>query len=247
MRRTIAFTSALLLLLGTARTFAADNPPAKPGTESVAPPATQPANANHEPGSVRDVAPRDPHADPSFIDLTRFYTLSLDDDVTGRYGYTLSALPKGIQTLGKTPYDVRGIVQVSSSEFAGRGIKFPESVTGIRVGLKCQSLRFLHASRWTEDNGTRIGIYVIHYANGSDVKLPIVFGVSLRDWRPMHDPTPKIDGPVLAWKGVDKAGQEFLLFESEWINPDPDLEVASIDMISTMTTAAPFLVAVTAR
>ena len=245
MRRTISITSALLLLLGTA--FAADNPPAKPGTESAAPPATQPAPATHEPGSVRDVPPRDPQADSSFIDLTRFYTLSMDDDVTGRYGYTLSALPKGIQTLGKTRYDVRGIVQVSSSEFAGRGIKFPVSVTGIRVGRKCQALKFLHASRWTEDNGTPIGAYVIHYANGSEVKLPIIFGVSLRDWRPMHDPTPKIDGPVLAWKGADKAGQEFLLFESEWINPDPDLEVATVDMTSSMTVAAPFLVAITAR
>lgn len=247
MRRTISITSVLLLLVGTARTFAADNPPAKPGTDSAAPPATQPANAGHEPGSVRNVPPRDPQADPKLIDLTRFYTLSMDDDVTGRYGYTLAALPKGIQLLGNTRYDVRGIVQVSSSEFAGRGIKFPESVTGIRVGTKCHALKFLQASRWTVDNGTRIGTYVIHYANGSDVKLPIVFGVNLRDWRPMHDPTPKIDGPVLAWKGADKDGKEFLLFESEWINPEPDLDVASIDLTSTMTTAAPFLVAITAR
>lgn len=212
------------------------------------PPSTQPVaeNINHEPGKVLGVLPRDPNADRKSIDLTKNYTLGLDEDASGRYGYTLSILPKGIQKLGNVQYDLRGIVQVSGKVFAARNKVFPEAVKGIQVGLKCHTLYFLHASRWTEQNGTQIGSYIIHYANGQTRQIPIIFGVDLRDWLPSWDPGAAAIGPPVGWQGRD-GNLDIVLFEKQWPNPLPDVEISSIDMVSSMTDAAPFLVAVTAQ
>lgn len=205
-------------------------------------PTTQPVKPIHA-----GIQLRDPKADRRLIDLTNFYTLALTEDASGAFGYTLDALPTGVKQLGTVQYDLRGVVQVSGKPFVADGKKFPEAVKGIQVGIKCQKLCFLHASRWTEDNGTKIGSYMIHYANGRTWEVPIIFGVDLRDWRPMHDPGAGADGPAAAWQGQDKAGNDVVLFETSWVNPLPLEEIASIDLVSAMTDAAPFLVAVTAQ
>lgn len=210
--------------------------------------ATQPAagNVNHEPGNVLGVLPRDRKAERTSIDLTRYYTLSLDEDASGALGYTLCVLPRGLQSLGNIKYDLRAIVQVSSAEFVACNKVFPKAIKGIQVNLKCHTLSFLHASRWTDQEGTQIGKYVIHYADGQTRDVPIVFGVDLRDWRPGFDPGAGARGPKIAWHGLD-GKDDVALFEKRWTNPRPDVEIASIDMVSSMTEAAPFLVAVTAQ
>ena len=233
------------LLLGTAASVEPHGKEAISGGRQKDAPTTRPS-AQHEPGTVPGVEPRDPKTDAKLIDLTDYYTLALNEDASGAFGYTLEALPRGVQKLGGVQYDLRGVVQVSSQEF-GRGKAFPEAVMGIKVGLKCAKLSFLHASRWTEDRQTRIGSYVINYANGKTREVPIVFGVDLRDWRPMHDPDAKGKGPAVGWKGQDNKGREIVLFQTTWTNSLPDVEITSIDMVSAMKDAAPFLVAVTAQ
>jgi hypothetical protein len=215
-----------------------------------APPTTAPDKAKHAPGSVTDMPPRDPKADRSLIDLTNYYTLSLNEDASGVYGYTLELLPRGVQQIGKTTYDLRGIVQLSSNVFVSRHIEFPHEVKGIKIGQKCRTLSFLHASRWIEQEGTQIGTYVVHYANGQTRDIPIRFGIDLRDWKPQHDPNANAanaNGPQAAWQGVDKGGAAMVLFEFEWTNPLPDQEITAVDLVSSMTDAAPFLVGLTAQ
>jgi len=160
-------------------------------------------------------------------------------------------IQRGVQQIGNADYDVRGIVQASSSEYAQRNILFPTEIKGIKVGQTCRTLCFLHASRWTEDKGTQIGSYIVHYADGQSREIPILFGVDLRDWDPGHDPgaagaAAAPGAPPIAWRGNDKTNQ-FVLYEKQWQNPLPDVRIESIDLVSSMTTAAPFLVALTAK
>lgn len=54
-------------------------------------------------------------------------------------------------------------------------------------------------------------------------------------------------GPPVAWQGKDAANNTFVLYQKQWPNPLPDVQIDSIDLVSTMTTAAPFLVALTAQ
>ena len=199
---------------------------------------TQPTEPRH-----KGIAERDPNTDPRLIDLTDYYTLAMTEDASGAFGYTLDMLPIGVHRVGDLQYDLRGAVQVWGQPFWNKK-KYPAQVKGIRVGLKCHKLMFLHSCRWTEDEGRKIGCYVIHYANGKTAEVPIVFGKDLRDWRPLHDPG--AGGPAPAWQDEDKAGNVVVLFETAWTNPRPEAEIASIDMVSAMMEAAPFLVALTA-
>ena len=233
-RRSFAQFLALTLLLGSSANLAGGVP------------ATQPAGAQHQPGKVF-AQPRDPNADPKLIDLTNNYTLALSEDASGAFGYTLDAVPIGVQQFGNTQFDIRGIVQVSSNAFVAAKKEFPKAVTGIKVGQKCATLSFLHATRWTNAQGVQIGSYVVRYANGQIREIPIRFGIELRDWRPIHDAGANNAGPPIAWRGQDGNGNEIVLFQFDWQNPLPDVSVATIDMVSTMQDAAPFLVALTAN
>lgn len=246
-RHLIAVALGSLLALGTG--LAADVPDkvAASGSRQGDSPATQPAPPPHEPGKVRGVLPRDAAADPRLIDLAPHYTLGLDEDASGAFGYTLSALPGGVHKLDQTTYDLRGIVQLSGKEFVAIGKAFPQSVTGIKVAQKAQKLCFLHASRWIEDEGVQIAIYVIHYADGQTQEVPIRFGVELRDWKPQHDPRAGGAGPPVGWKGKDAHGGDIVLFELAWTNPRADVEIQTIDLVSMMKDAAPFVVAITAQ
>jgi hypothetical protein len=247
---TACYASALLL--ATAGFSSSDEMARKFKTEGdpqATTPATQPAigNVNHEPGTALGVLPRDPKAERTSIDLTKHYTLALDEDASGAFGYTLSALPRGLQTLGNVKYDLRGIVQVSGQVFVGRKKIFPQAVKGIRVNIKCRALCFLHASRWDERDGKQIGTYVIHYSDGQTRQVPIIFGADVRDWLPGFDAhAAPANGPKIGWHGQD-GKLDIVLFEKQWANPLPDVEIASIDMVSSMTEAAPFLVGLTAQ
>ena len=91
------------------------------GDQPQSPPATQPAKAVLAVANHPGIEVRDPKADRRLIDLTSYYTLALTEDASGVYGYTLDALPRGVQQIANVHYDLRGIVQVSSQvNCAGR-------------------------------------------------------------------------------------------------------------------------------
>ena len=55
----------------------------------------------------------------------------------------------------------------------------PVSVTGIKVAARGKKLHILHATQQQAELGTELGDYVIHYADGSQEKIPIVYGRNL--------------------------------------------------------------------
>ena len=96
-------------------------------------------------------------------------------------------------------------------------------------------------------NGTQIGSYHIHYANGRHREIPIIAGHDLADW--WKQPNDENERLFVAWESTSKAsgamGRRIRLFKSTWENPSPELAIKSIDFLSTHETAAPFLVAIT--
>jgi hypothetical protein len=131
------------------------------------------------------------------------------------------------------------------------GEKYQKNVSGIVVGRRCKRLHFLHSAinAFAVVDGTEIGKYVVHYAGGQQREIPIVIGKELADWWNQHD---EVSKPfVIAWSGTNAAsrpqGRTIRLFKSVWENPLPELEVMSIDLVSTKEVGAPFLVAVTAE
>ncbi len=117
---------------------------------------------------------------------------------------------------------------------------FPESVTGIRVGAKLSRLYFLHATAWGNTNQT-IGRYRINYQDASSIEIPLVDGSNIGDWyNPSQLPQAQ---PALVTRNA--AGNNIGLWQYQWNNPNPELEIASIDFISKGDGAVPILVAVT--
>jgi hypothetical protein len=123
----------------------------------------------------------------------------------------------------------------------------PERVSGIPLSPKCQRLHFLHAALCLESDGTTIGTYVIRYADSQRVEVPIIYGNDLREWCFDYDPVREIRGAVVAWTGRNAGQHPVRLYKATWENPWPEINVVSLDFVSAMTDAAPFLIALTAE
>ncbi|PYM13236.1 MAG: hypothetical protein DME18_09505, partial [Verrucomicrobia bacterium] len=123
--------------------------------------------------------------------------------------------------------------------------EFPEEVKGIPVGMKCRRLHFLHSTGWSAGDGTQVGLYRLHYADGQTQELPIIYGKHVRDWFP-NPGAPALDSnTVVAWsvKPARDADNK-TLFRTSWDNPLPDVELKGIDFVSGMADPAPFLIAI---
>lgn len=121
---------------------------------------------------------RDPRSRPQEIDLTPFYNRLLVKDGMGALGKDLAELPVGRHSLDGTVFDLRGMIRLKGS---GPGA-YPEQITGIPIGQPCREIHVLHATGSGAEDGTPVGGYVLHYADGTRHELPIVYGFDLRDW-----------------------------------------------------------------
>jgi hypothetical protein len=162
-----------------------------------------------------------------------------------------AGLPTGLQTFGGCRFDVRGLVHVYGTALKGEEATYPERVTDIRIAQKCRRLHFLQATSWEVLDGIEVGRYVLHYADGERRELPLVYGRDLANWWFYGVPRGSSDatGAVAAWVGHNpsaaKDGAGICLYKSTRENPRPDVELVSIDFVSSMSFAAPFLVALT--
>jgi hypothetical protein len=199
-------------------------------------------------GTIPD---RDPRASPLLVDLSAHYTSPLDNDWLVSIGVNLQAVPKGIQTFAGTSFDVRGIVQLASTELLSQSTlsarektrRYPRAAEGMPVKLKAGRVHFLQASAWSAGDGERVGEYVVHFADGQTQSIPLLYQRSLIDWW-VKTATDKPSNAEIAWHGSHRMSK-VSLFKYTWTNPSPEKVIDRIDFVSAMTKAAPFLVAVT--
>jgi hypothetical protein len=202
-------------------------------------------NSGKKQQSALKFARRDANATTNQINLVKYYNAMLTQSWHGGTDDDLASLPTGLQTLGGVKFDVRGIVQLGGKSPALKG--FPVEVKGIKINQKCQRLVFLHAvaKGSAADEGKAVGTYIVHYAsNQLRADIPINYGEDVSDWHLLPE---KKDLPV-AWTGTNagKASMRTVrLFKTVWTNVAPDMEIESVDFVSAMGTAAPFLVAIT--
>jgi hypothetical protein len=190
-------------------------------------------------------------AGPEQIDLTSYYNLALQDslDQNGDRN-NLAGLASGLQRFGGVRFDVRGVVHLNGLEAKAAGLVYPDRVNGIRIGRKCVRLHLLHATSWSTEKGAVVGSYILHYADGQNRELPIVFGQDLTDWFLNTPARANVPGsPVVMWTGTNpwaaKNNCTISLYGSARDNPLPEIELVSLDFVSSMSPASPFLVALT--
>jgi hypothetical protein len=189
---------------------------------------------------------RAPEALPVHLDLSKFYNAPLTrawhSSITNN---DLSALPQGLQTIQERQFDLRGVVQLAGGAEPYLRRIYPESVRDLPVRQTARRVHILHATGWTVADGTQIGHFVVRYADGSERLIPVAYGYDVRNWWPQpNEPPPQRTGLQLAWEGPAGDSRRRLYLTS-WINPQPDIVIQSIDYRSSMSDAAPFLVAIT--
>jgi hypothetical protein len=192
------------------------------------------------------ISARDPQTPLYLLDLTQNFNATLDENILRNPDAraTLSVVPQGRQTLAGVEFDVRGLIQLSSRLLKDIDSSFPERVEGISVAQECRRLHFLQANSWNGPERGEVGRYVVHFADGQTVEFPLVYGAELRSMNLSSNPTPRA---TVAWTGTNAAHQALRLFKTTWENPRPDVAIETLDFISQMTAAAPFVLAITAE
>jgi hypothetical protein len=193
---------------------------------------------------------RSTNCPPQCIDLSAHYSAALHEpwhDRT-RPGNDLSQVPPGRFVAREIEFDVRGIVQLGGRTLDRIEPGFPSAVNGIVVGRLCNKLHFLHAAAWgfVVPDDTSIGRYIVHYADGATETVHLKKNVDLHEWF-QQGPSPVSDlaGAQTIDLGRNAARHRVRLFLKTWPNPRPTVPIATIDFVSDLTAAAPFLVALT--
>jgi hypothetical protein len=171
----------------------------------------------------------------------------LSDSWQGFPGNDLAQMPSGLQQFDHVPFDVRGVIQLGGAEAT---VSFPERIEGIAVRQRFSRIHVLHGATFPPlFGGTKLGRYVLHYANGQTKEIPIIYGKDIADW--WFDPDKPIEPSKaqVAWTGSNEAvkayGKSLRIYHATWDNPFPDVEVRDIGLVSNMSLAAPFLLAIT--
>ncbi|MBN1248408.1 MAG: hypothetical protein JXC32_12170, partial [Anaerolineae bacterium] len=151
--------------------------------------------------SKHAIVERSRQANRDLIDLTAYYTASLDEDWVGVPGGNLAALPQGVQVFAEAAFDMRGVIQLAGQATTpAKGRDFPSVVEGIKVNHQGRRLHFLHGAVGETDQDTRIGDYVLHYADGRTVEVPIIYQRQVRNWWTREGEPLPTDADI-AWTG----------------------------------------------
>ena len=111
---------------------------------------------------------------------------------------------------------------------------------GLKASCKADVLFFLHTfNRVKEWHASKAGDvapivfkYVVHYADGQSVEVPVHYGEGVDHWI-SHSPT-GLKSATLAWSAPfpgDKSSDEAVVFQMQWNNPHPDTEIQTIDLL----------------
>lgn len=196
------------------------------------------------------------------VDLSHHVNYLLTQPMLNVPGNDLSDLGIGRKTLRGVPFRIDGAVVVGPGETQGRLTRGPVTlsrrVEDIPVRQKVDRLYFLHAANFASLNprlspGQEIGAYVVHYADGNQIRIPLRAGIDIADWWDVRD---EVSQAQVAWTGTNAAASasrdRLRLFLESWENPWPGVTIQSLDLVAAERTVplgqaapAPFLVAVT--
>ncbi len=203
------------------------------------------------------IAERSEDLSSRFVDLGEYYNVTLNEfpyqteQSTRLLTETFDQIEPGVGDFAGTPFDVRGIIALASSETELKAgvYELKPDVYGIPIGRKASGINLLHGAGWggSEPHGTCIGEIVVNYEDGETEIVQIRAGVHVRDWFLPRYYEREVSGGKIAWVHSSKQvnGRDIGLYTMTWENPRPDAEIKTIDYRSTMTAGASFLLGVT--
>ncbi|MGK0185376.1 MAG: hypothetical protein ACI9R3_001153 [Verrucomicrobiales bacterium] len=205
-----------------------------------------------------DIPPRPRGASPDQLDMTAFYNGSLQRVWQGTHPVDrasfrndLAEMPSGLHSLAGHTFDLRGVIQLAGSTTARVGEHFPEKVSAIPVDRGFHHLHALHAAAYSDETPEFSAplTYRVNYENGDKIDVPVTLNQHIREWWQSEQPAP-LPYARIGWVGSTPRAELFnysylVLDIFSWENPYPDRLVTSIDLLSGMQAAAPFVVSIT--
>jgi len=182
------------------------------------------------------------------LDLSGFYQ-QIWSDLDPEKSW--AALPRGLQILRDVPFQIGGRLEVTGMQFARNRNFRPTRIMGIPVGRKASRIHLLHATGGAVEDRTPVAKVVLHYANGAQRSLPILYGVHVRNWwadraeqrDELSDPRSQV-----AWTGTsqesDLQDASLRLFRTSFMGPLPDEEIKTLDIVTFFSEAMYALVAI---
>lgn len=156
-------------------------------------------------------------------------------------GADLAALAPGETVLGGRSWTIgdgeRALVAVGAG---GPGGSLPQQAAIAAEGTAA-ALCFLHAALWVQaEPGTVLGRYLVTYADGTTVAIPLENRRTIADWYPSAPAAPD----ALRIATTDRIGRD--LTWMRWVNPHPGKVLRSVAVEGTLR-AALLVVAVSAE
>lgn len=186
------------------------------------------------------------------LDLRKQANRSFVDTVAGdgKGGWTdqgansLTGTDWGIQDCNGIPMDFIRIDQNNGNTcvvLASNNISnVPAEVNDIRVDMKVRNLYFLHATAFS---GGHSFSYIVHYADGETLEIPIRDWTEVGDWYRAGKKLPSTMTAFCGWTNSEGKG----LYIWKWENPKPYKSVNSIDIVSQNGKSIPIIVAISAE
>jgi beta-galactosidase len=163
----------------------------------------------------------------------------------GDRNHTFADLPTGTQHFGGVTYDVYHFTTSPVPEaimLGGNGVPghLPQSVTDIAVKQKADALFFLQTARIDralskeeirDKKNPVLAEYVVHYADGKTVNVPIGLETAVANYR-QEGAVKDLPGAQTAWVGDYTDGSHAVAYSMQWNNPRPDVAIAGIDLVA---------------
>jgi hypothetical protein len=191
------------------------------------------------------IPPRLGSTPTNLIDLSDHYTASLDSTPDGDF----AELPRGVQRLAGTEFDIRGIVRLTHALGADAT---GERVSYLRVAQRCRKLHFLFATEGGPEVKSAVACrFEVNYADFGMHPLTMLYGRDiLAHWFQPEQKRTLRDG-VVAWEGhcaaATRIGATVRLYKVTWTNYQPETEIRFLEMKIGEVMPRPILVAITAE
>jgi len=192
---------------------------------------------------ARQLVPRDADADASMLDLSAFYDRLLPGQVSPT-NTRIHYLNPGTHIWQGIKFDARGMIQPDN---------YLAETNRIPVGQKCSEIDFLHGMAWWMNSTNTVSRFVIHFANGINETVPIIFGKDLVSSHFLNNSRqhyPDLTNSVVWEERISTNAPPqpyFGFYIKKWSNPFPDETVDTIDFEPAQDYSDIFLVAITIR
>lgn len=160
-------------------------------------------------------------------------------------------IPRGRQTFFGVPFEVSGLIRLAGTDARREEWYFRPQVEGIPVGRVAGRIYLLHSTYYYASNGTEIARLRMNYTDRTSAELPIRYGQhTLNFWRQRYEAPADLSDPDarVVWEAelpvLARYGNSLRLCVTSFLNPRPDREIASLDLISAGASASEVVVGV---